>query len=184
MLKLFRRNPRKPTIEALYGAIVAQARLPIFYTDYGVPDTVNGRLDLIMLHLALLFERLSQGGKDDAELGQEVFDRFCRDVDDHLREEGISDLKVPKQMHRMAAAFFGRHGAYLSAIKSDDEAALAQALLRNVYLCAEGEVPDPALAVQAARLATYVRRASKGLAEQPVSDVAAGKLSWIVPALG
>ncbi len=115
MLNVFRRKPQAATIEALYGAIVAQARAPVFYRDYGVADTVNGRLDLLMLHLVLVFERLSRGDADARAAGQATFDRFCQDMDDHLREEGVSDLQVPKDMQRVAAAFFGRHrGLYLS----------------------------------------------------------------------
>ncbi len=69
---------------------------PVFYLAYGIPDTVNGRLDVLMLHLAMAFERLSQGDDEAKAAGQETFDRFCRDMDDHLREDGISDMKVPK----------------------------------------------------------------------------------------
>ena len=58
---LFRRKPRGPdTISTLYGMIVAQARLPTFYRDYAVADTVNGRFDLIVLHLAMVLDRLAQ----------------------------------------------------------------------------------------------------------------------------
>ena len=125
MLNVFRRNPRASTIEALYGAIVAQARLPVFYLDYRVPDTVNGRLDLLMLHLALTYERLSQGGEGPRAVGQALFDRFCRDMDDHLREQGVSDLKVPKEVRGVGAAFFGRHGTYLTALQAGDMMRLA-----------------------------------------------------------
>ena len=88
---LFRRNRRPDTISALYGMIVAQARLPCFYRDYAVADTVNGRFDLIVLHLALVLDRLAQ---DPAlrDLGQGIFDRFCQDMDHNLREMGVGDL--------------------------------------------------------------------------------------------
>src|SRR4029078_3674874 len=88
--------PRPDTISTLYGMIVAQARLPCFYRDYAVADTVNGRFDLIVLHLTLLLARLAQ---EPAlrELGQGVFDRFCQDMEHNLREIGIGDLKVPKE---------------------------------------------------------------------------------------
>ena len=120
MLNVFRRTPRASTIETLYGAIVAQARAPVFYRSYGVADTVNGRLDLLMLHLALVFERLSRGEAAAKAAGQAAFDRFCQDMDDHLREDGVSDLRVPKDMQRLASAFFGRHRAYISALKTGD----------------------------------------------------------------
>ena len=112
---LFRRSARPGTISALYGAIVAQARLPAFYRDYGVPDTVEGRFELIVLHLALLLERIGQE-PGLRGVGQGVFDRFCQDMDDNLREIGIGDLAMPKHMRRVRAAFYGRAQAYREAL--------------------------------------------------------------------
>src|SRR5262249_10301984 len=79
------------TIEAIYGMIVAQARLPIFYERFRVPDTVNGRFDMVLLHLWLVLRRLrtADGG---AALSQALFDHFCSDMDDNLREMGVGDL--------------------------------------------------------------------------------------------
>ena len=170
MLKVFRRNPQAATIEALYGAIVAQARSPVFYLDYRVPDTVNGRLDMLMLHLALAFERLSRGGDKAAALGQGVFDRFCSDMDDHLREQGVSDLKVPKEMRGVGAAFFGRHRAYILALKDKDRAALRETLRRNVY--AERNLAG------LDALTAYVEAASLALQRQDETDVASGRIDW------
>lgn len=175
MLNVFRRNPRASTIEALYGAIVAQARARAFYIDYRVPDTVNGRLDLLMLHLALTYERLSQGGEGPAAIGQGLFDRFCRDMDDHLREQGVSDLKVPKEVRGVGAAFFGRHGTYLAALQGRDMIALQAGLSRNVYQ----DAPDGA----AARLAAYVGAAHAALATQDPEILAQGRISWPDPAV-
>src|SRR5665213_177428 len=112
MFPLFRRNAQATTISTLYGMIVAQARLPCFYRDYAVADTVNGRFDLIVLHLALVLDRLTENGRQH-EAGQGLFDRFCRDMDDNLREMGISDLKVPNEMRRIGEAFYGRSRACL-----------------------------------------------------------------------
>jgi cytochrome b pre-mRNA-processing protein 3 len=170
MLSLFRRNPQAPTIEALYGAIVAQARNPVFYRDHGVADTVNGRLDLLMLHLALVFERLSQGNAAQKAVGQAVFDRFCQDMDDHLRQDGVSDLKVPKDMRRVGAAFFGRHRAYISALKAGDREALRAALRRNVFADQESH--------GLGALADYVEATALALARQDVAAVAAGGIDW------
>lgn len=173
MLNVFRRNPHAATIEALYGAIVAQARAPVFYRDYGIPDTVNGRLDALMLHLAMAFERLSQGGDESKAAGQEAFDRFCRDMDDHLREDGISDIKVPKQVRGIAAAFFGRHGAYISALRTGDRAALETAISRNLF--------DGGAAPSAPRLAAYMQAAMARLDEQDPAKLATGKIIWPDP---
>ena len=94
---LTRRDPRPDTISTLYGMIVAHARLPCFYRDYAVADTVNGRFELIVVHLTLVLDRLA-AEPALRDVWQGLFDRFCQDMDDNLREMGISDLKVPKEM--------------------------------------------------------------------------------------
>ena len=116
ILPLFRRSPKR-TIAALYGAIVAQARAARSSTQaYGVPDTVLGRFDLIVLHLVLLLRRLRAGEAAHRALAQGVFDAFCRDMDHNLREMGISDQGVPRQMRRVGEAFYGRAQAYEAAL--------------------------------------------------------------------
>ena len=170
----FRREPRAPdTISTLYGMIVAQARLPSFYRDYAVADTVNGRFDLIVLHLALVLDRLA-GNPDLQVIGQGIFDRFCQDMDHNLREMGIGDLKVPKEMRRLGEAFYGRSQAYRAAWAETDDGALVEALARNVY----GGTP----ASPAARLAAYIREALRDLRAQPPERLAAGELHFPKPA--
>ena len=170
---MFRRNPQSPTIEALYGAIVAQARAPVFYRDLGVADTLNGRLDLLMLHLGLVFDRLARGDEPARAAGQAAFDRFCQDMDDHLRQDGVSDLKVPKDMRRLGAAFFGRQRAYISALKSGDRDALRTALRRNVY----ADEDRPGLDA----LTAYVETAARSLDGQDPVAVASGRIAWPDP---
>jgi cytochrome b pre-mRNA-processing protein 3 len=175
-LPLFRREPRGPdTISALYGMIVAQARLPCFYRDYAVADTVNGRFDLIVLHLALLLDRLAQDPTLKS-LGQRVFDRFCQDMDHNLREMGIGDLKVPKEMQRMGEAFYGRAQAYQAALAAADGQSLVDAVARNIY----GGTPKVTAA--APRLAAYMRLAVRDLAAQDTASLAAGELHLPDPA--
>ena len=128
------RKPRlapRGTIEAIYGMIVTQAREPLFYRDLGVPDTVNGRFDLLLLHLWLVLRRLKsvEGGEG---LSQALFDHFCNDMDDNLREMGVGDLTVPKRMQAFGEAFYGRTAAYDLALTEGREA-LAQALCKNIF---------------------------------------------------
>src|SRR5262249_19037461 len=120
-IKLFASQPANSTIDALYGAIVAQARLPAFYLAYGVPDTVEGRFDIVVLHLVLLFRRLGREPKEARKLSQGVFDRFCRDMDHNLREMGVGDLAVPKEMRRLGEAFYGRAEVYERALNAGAE---------------------------------------------------------------
>jgi len=150
------RKPRltpRGTIEAIYGMIVTQAREPIFYRDLGVPDTVNGRFDLLLLHLWLLLRRLRtvQGA---AELSQALFDRFCEDMDDNLREMGIGDQTVPKRMREFGEAFYGRVQAYDQAVEAGGHA-LAEAICKNIL---NGTGLD-----RAKRLAAYARASEADL---------------------
>src|SRR5262245_30336880 len=170
---LFRGFSPDPTIEAVYGMIVAQARSPSFYSDYGVPDTVSGRFDMIVLHLILVLRRLRQGSTGVPTLGQHVFDRFCRDMDHNFREMGVGDLAVPKEMRRVAKAFYGRSAAYEAALASNDHTALETAVARNVF--GTNEVPNGAR-----RLATYIRDAERQLATQ---DLAAGNFRFPDPTI-
>src|SRR6201989_2756047 len=125
------RTPLRGTIEAIYGMIVTQAREPLFYRDFGVPDTVNGRFDLLLLHLWLILRRVKsvEGG---TALSQGLFDHFCNDMDDNLREMGVGDLTVPKRMQAFGEAFYGRTAAYDTAFAAG-EVDLAIALNRNIF---------------------------------------------------
>jgi cytochrome b pre-mRNA-processing protein 3 len=167
----FRGVSPDPTIEAVYGMIVAQARSPSFYRDYGVPDTVSGRFDMIVLHLILVLRRIGQVAADVPTLGQQIFDRFCRDMDHNFREMGVGDLAVPKEMRRVAEAFYGRHGAYEAALTSNDKPALEAAVARNVF--GTDEVP-----IGARRLAAYMSEAERRLA---IQDLTTGKLRFPDP---
>jgi cytochrome b pre-mRNA-processing protein 3 len=160
---LFRRSP-KATIAALYGAIVAQARKPRFYLDYAVPDTVEGRFDMVLLHVVLVLRRLREENADQRALAQNLFDTFCRDMDHNLREMGISDQGLPKHMQRVGEAFYGRAQAYETALGEGEGAKrdLTQALVRNVYA---GVAAPPAAA-----LAAYVRQTAALLSAQQSLD--------------
>jgi cytochrome b pre-mRNA-processing protein 3 len=174
ILRLFRRPTDAATIHMLYGAIVAQARLPVFYEDFGVPDTVEGRFDMIVLHLALLLQRL-KGEPQGAEFCQALFDRFCLDMDHNLREMGVGDLVVPKKMKRLAEAFYGRVKVYDAALQEGDSAALTAALSRNVFS------GTPGVAGGAERLARYMRQAAKHLATMDESGFSRGLLAFPAP---
>jgi cytochrome b pre-mRNA-processing protein 3 len=171
---LFGRSRRRHTISRLYGTIVAQARMPGFYRDYSVPDTVNGRFDLIVLHLSLLIDRLAE---EPAlrELGQAIFNHFCRDMDHNLREIGVGDLAVPKAMRRLGEAFYGRAEAYRTALAASGDVPLIEALTRNIY---GGSAPD----IAARRLAAYMREAVRDLKGQASASLAVGNLRFPEPA--
>src|SRR5580692_6601762 len=157
------------TIEAIYGMIVTQAREPLFYRDLGVPDTVNGRFDLLILHLWMVLRRF-RSIQDAAHVSQALFDRFCEDMDANLREMGVGDLTVPKRMQAFGEAFYGRAAAYDLAI-ADSRGALAQALCKNIL--------DGGQIENARRLAYYAEAATSALAG--LDDLAVQRASWRFP---
>ena len=167
-------KPRKSlqvTIEAIYGMIVTQARKPLFYRAFGVPDTVNGRFDLLLLHLWLVLRRL-KSAEDGAALSQALFDHFCNDMDDNLREMGVGDLTVPKRMQAFGEAFYGRTAAYDLALTEDREA-LAQALCKNIL---NGENIE-----KAHLLAAYVDTAMAALESLDEATLVRGSGKFPVP---
>jgi cytochrome b pre-mRNA-processing protein 3 len=172
ILAAFRRGHHNRNINALYGAIVAQARSRAFYANFGVPDTVEGRFELIVLHLVLVLRRLAptnQAGGRGNSLGQRLFDVFCHDLDDNLREMGVGDMAVPRKMRQFGEAFYGRQTAYNAAMNAGDEQKLEKALARNIFGIAavDGKVE---------RLAHYVRATARWLdAEEEKDILAAGK---------
>ncbi len=170
--RLFQPRPRDRSIGDLYGAIVAQARSPSFYASFGVPDTMEGRFDLIVLHLVLLIERLGTAAGN--RIGQEIFDVFCRDLDGNLREMGVGDLAVPKRMRGFGEAFYGRQAAYLAAFTAADHAALEKALQRNIFAGADA-------GRDAVRLAGYVRAARRALEGQDDAALRRGAVSFPQP---
>ncbi len=168
---LFRRGARPDTISTLYGTIVAQARMPSFYREFAVADTVNGRFDLLALHMCLVLERFSTE-PSLRTVGQGLFDRFWQDMDHNLREMAVGDLAVPKRMRALGEAYYGRAQAYREALATADEGTLVEALARNVYA---GEPADP---VAPHRLAAYVREAVGELAGQDPARMAEGILRF------
>lgn len=173
---LFQRHrPAPQPAELLYLEIVRQARLPAFYTGFGVPDTLDGRFDMIVLHAVLTLLRLkAEAGEPPKALSQALFDMLFADMDRSLREMGVGDLGVGKRVKQMGKAVYGRLAAYDAALGGTD-AELEAAVARNLY----GTVtPD---AGHVAAMAGYMRAGAAHLAALPMADLAAGKVSFPVP---
>jgi cytochrome b pre-mRNA-processing protein 3 len=168
-----KRRKHKATIDRLYGAIVAQARDPYFYRELGVPDTVEGRFDMVVLHVHLLFRRLATESEVVRAIGQGVFDRFIADMDASLREIGIADLSIPKRIRAMGEAYYGRAAIYDDALAQLSDEHLTGALQRNVY---NGQAN-----AGAALLTHYVRAAVEDLSAQRVDAIGEGQISFPAP---
>jgi cytochrome b pre-mRNA-processing protein 3 len=157
VLGLFARSKPVPSVELVYGDIVAAARLPALYQTMGVPDTVMGRFDALALHVVLVLRRLRALPTPADSLAQEVVDRFFADLDSALREIGIGDVSVPKKVKKLGQAFYGRAEAYEAALAEDAEPGeLEKALARNV-------IDRPDEPYQATALAQHVRKVANAL---------------------
>jgi cytochrome b pre-mRNA-processing protein 3 len=161
--KLFGRTP-DPS-QALYDNVVRHARQARFYRDWGVPDTIDGRFDMIVLHLFLVLDRLQKEGQPHETLQQKLTDTFFKDMDRSLREMGVGDLSVGKKVRKMAEACFGRLKAYAAAMPNG-EVSFQEALSRNILAdAASGD---------AASLAKWALQASIALQQQPIERIAIG----------
>lgn len=165
------RGARARSAAALYAAAVAQARNPAFYTGLGVPDSLEGRFELIVLHVHLLCRRLGGSGPEGAAMAQALFDAMFRDMDRNLRELGVGDPSLPRRMRAMIEAYYGRVKAYDAALAAGG-AALAGALARNVY--ADAGAPPAG----AAALAGYVSKAAARLAAAAADELLAGRVAF------
>jgi cytochrome b pre-mRNA-processing protein 3 len=156
----FRRSRADQDGELLLSTVVQIARQPSFYGEGRAPDTLEGRLELMIVHAVMALLRLkAEGGL--APLAQAFTDKLFRSFDAGLREDGVGDLTVPKKMRKLASEFYGRLGAYTEAIEAGDAGQLAAALVRNG---AAGEAFG-------ANLAAYVQSGVAAQTERPAADM-------------
>ncbi len=172
MLGFLRRKRHERTGYELYGAAVAAAREPYFYEQLGVPDTLDGRFDLVGLHVFLVIRAVSRRKSPGPEVAQAVFDAMFSDMDINLRELGVGDMSIAKKVKKMWEAFHGRAAAYEAALSGSDPAALPAALVRNVW---RGAAPPGA----AETLARIARAQDACLAAQQLDALAAGRVRFL-----
>jgi cytochrome b pre-mRNA-processing protein 3 len=145
----------------LYGRVVSAARNVEFYRDFAVPDTPEGRFELVALHLFLAIERIKAEAAAGEALAQRCIEAFVTDMDDCLREMGVGDLTVPKKVKRAAAAFYERSGAYRAGLQAvDDDAALQSALRQYLYQGRDEEAAGRVVAQYVRSLAEELSRMS------------------------
>ena len=160
--RLFQAPRFEAEARMLYRQIAERARHPILFTLYGVPDTIDGRFEMLCLHAYAVFHGLKGKGADAEALSQAVYDAMFADLDGSLRELGAADLGVGKRIKAMTEALNGRIQAY------DRDAELEQAIRRNVYgTVAPGDE-------QVRSMARYLRAIRLALAGAPFRDICDG----------
>jgi cytochrome b pre-mRNA-processing protein 3 len=158
----------------LYGAIVAQARLPAFYRDFGLPDTLEGRFASLSLHLFTVLDRLKAEGDEARNLAQALSDRFSEDMEIVLREIGVSDLRIPKKMRGLAASSASMLQSYETA-STGEEGAFANTIAESLPM--EGEAAKQT----AAQLAPCLREVMRRLRARSMREIETGKLRFPEP---
>lgn len=178
MIALFSRKKEQPS-KRLYASLVARARHPAFFLDGGVPDTFDGRFEMMVMHLYLVHARLKDDGPNQRQLSQQVFDAFLDDMDAALREAAVGDQTVPKRIAKMTRVFYGRTGAFDNVLEADIDRLekskrLAEVIARNLF-------PDEEHFAGASVLAGYMLEERERLAQlqfgmsDPVGEVFQGE---------
>jgi cytochrome b pre-mRNA-processing protein 3 len=165
------RSPKRIAAE-LYSDVVAAARAPAFYAELGVPDTIEGRYEMIVLHVVLLLRRLRQPGAGQKRLAQALVDFMAADLDRSIRELGVGDMSVGKFMKRLGEGLYGRAAAYDKVLDDRDSQALETAVLRNIF---DGDDPGERIL---ATVACYVQTQHDHLAGLAVEPIAAGHVAF------
>ena len=165
--------PEDKAARRLYEQAVGCARAEKFYREHEVPDSLDGRFEMISLHVYLLLRRLKseQGGQARA-VSQALYDLMFADMDRSLREMGVGDLGVGKRVKTMAQALSGRIQVYDEGLEQGDDV-LKAALRRNLYGTLE-EVSDASLS----RLAAYIRKQDAALQKQSPESAVSGDLHF------
>lgn len=171
---LFKKKKHNQVIvDRQYAALTSAARIPFFYSDLGVPDTVMGRYEMLSIVMILFFRRTAKSSTSGQELAQEIVDAFFQDLDHSIRELGIGDQGVPKRMKKLAGMFYGRLETYARALDAGDVDELAASLARNIY-------PESQSAPDMKRLAEWMVEVERHLAATTEDDIARG--GAVIPA--
>lgn len=163
--KVFTPSSSQQSAYLAYCALVEQSRKPFFYNEGGVEDSIDGRFDVIVLHMFLLTQRLQ---KESPEFLRNVWEAFFYDMDRNLREMGVSDTGVGKRIKKMVQAFYGRMDVYEKSVSNTEE--FKESLVRNLYRDKEIR------ADKIDKIVEYVKRNIEYFQEQSITDIESGKI--------
>jgi cytochrome b pre-mRNA-processing protein 3 len=177
-LKLWRDRQQKA--RSLYGSIVTQARSRILYAHWGVPDTAEGRFEMIALHLVLVLRRLGRDGERGQRLARALTETFAVDLDDNLREMTVGDLAVPRHVKRAVGALLERHASYGAALAAPEGDSAGEPLAAAVEARLGGLAATGAAMgdLDVPSICAYIKRVSRSLDLLPSAEALAGHIAW------
>ncbi len=168
------RAARKEAAEKIYDAIVAQSRNPGFYIRCSVPDTLSGRFDMLVIHMFVVLQILKLGGREGQLLAQEIVEAFIREMDTMVRDLGVSDRNVPKEVRKIAQLFYGQLLAYSTALQRNNMKALGTEISKS-FQEGDGSV-DQAIASDS--IALYIKQSIKNIQEMPLNMLLQGNIRF------
>lgn len=167
------RSARREAAEKIYDAIVAQSRAPVFYVRCGVPDTLFGRFDMLVIHMFIVLQNLRKlGGKEGELLGRDVIEAFIREMDSMVRDLGVSDLQVPREVSKIANVFFAQLTVYIDAMEKRDTKSLAEAIRKSF------QSADPNVHIADAEITNYVLESIKQIGVMPLNLLLQGNIQF------
>ncbi len=166
------RAARREAADKIYEAIVAQSRNPVFYVRCGVPDTLSGRFDMLVIHMFVVMQNLKLGAGEGRLLGKEIIEAFVREMDSMVRDLGISDVHVAQEVRKIADLFYRQLIVYTNAVERRSRDALAEAIWKSF------QSGDDNANVGADELADYIFQSIKNIGEMPLNLLLQGHLNF------
>lgn len=175
--KLFRQSPEVEIARALYATTILAARRSEFYLRLEVPDTAEGRFEMLAICAFLVLHRLKHI-EDAKDLSQAYFDVMFDDIDANLRELGVGDLSVGKKVKKLAESFYGRIKAFETGLAEENDTHLRETLLRTLFR-------DSTPSSEAVRsIAAYMRAEAENLNQQENTSLLTGNVSFLAQVQG
>ena len=163
------------SVGTIYSIIVDTARKPVFYSKLSVPDTVDGRFDMIILHMFFVLNRLQHSDAGDSKaFSQQLFDYMFSDMERSLRELGVGEVGVPKHMKRMMKGFNGRMDQYHTSLEQNDTQALTESVRKNIFFGADNVTSD-----QVKQMTTYAKAQYAHINKASIEDILSGTLTFM-----
>jgi cytochrome b pre-mRNA-processing protein 3 len=166
------RAARREAAEKIYDSIVAQSRNPVFYVRCGVPDTLSGRFDMLVIHMFIVMQNLKLGANEGKLLGKEIIEAFVREMDSMVRDLGISDAYVAQEVRKIADLFYKQLVVYTTAVEQNNKGALGEAIWKSF------QSGDDAANVAADELADYIFQSIRNIGEMPLNMLLQGHLNF------
>lgn len=168
------RAARKEAAEKIYDAIVAQSRNPGFYIRCGVPDTLSGRFDMLVIHMFVVLQILKLGGREGQLLAQEIVEAFIREMDTMVRDLGVSDRNVPKEVRKIAQLFYGQLLAYSTALQRNDTKGLSAEVWKSFQ---PGDAAGES-SIASESISVYIQQSIKSIQEMPLNMLLQGNIRF------